>query len=52
MNYGKEVEALKFFYAEFYRKDLTKANEFKKSYDLALDLLQYQRENSAEYLYS
>ena len=25
---------------------------FKKSYDLPLDLLQYRRENSAEYLYS
>ena len=27
-------------------------NQFNKSYDLPLDLLQYQRENSAEYLYS
>ena len=27
-------------------------NKFKKSFDLPLDLLQYQRENSAEYLYS
>ena len=27
-------------------------NKFKKSYDLPLDLLQYRRENSAEYLYS
>ena len=26
--------------------------KFKKSYDLPLDLLQYRRENSAEYLYS
>ena len=26
--------------------------EFNKSYDLPLDLLRYQRENSAEYLYS
>ena len=25
-------------------------NEFKKSYDLPLNLLQYQKENSAEYL--
>ena len=27
-------------------------SKFKKSYDLPLDLLQYRRENSAEYLYS
>ena len=27
-------------------------NRFNKSYDLPLDLLQYRRENSAEYLYS
>ena len=27
-------------------------NKFNKSYDLPLDLLQYRRENSAEYLYS
>ena len=26
--------------------------KFKQSYDLPLDLLQYRRENSAEYLYS
>ena len=28
------------------------SGKFKKSYDLPLDLLQYRRENSAEYLYS
>ena len=27
-------------------------NKFKKSYDLPLNLLQYRKENSAEYLYS
>ena len=27
-------------------------HKFKKSYDLPLDLLQYRKENSAEYLYS
>ena len=27
-------------------------NKFKKSYDLPLNLQQYRRENSAEYLYS
>ena len=27
-------------------------DEFKKSYDLPLNLLQYRKENSAEYLYS
>ena len=27
-------------------------SKFKKSYDLPLDLQQYRRENSAEYLYS
>ena len=26
-------------------------NKFNKSYNLSLDLLQYRRENSAEYLY-
>ena len=31
---------------------VNKEKEFKKSYDLSLDLLQYRRENSAEHLYS
>ena len=30
----------------------TRLETIKESYDLPLDLLQYRRENSAEYLYS
>ena len=36
---------------DFYDTGLPSPSEFKKSYDLPLDLLQYRRENSAEYLY-
>ena len=35
-----------------HRSQHFKKCKFKKSYDLPLDLLQYRRENSAEYLYS
>ena len=36
----------------FYDVTQNKNKKFNKSYDLPLDLLQYRRENSAEYLYS
>ena len=35
---------------EKYKAYRNALNRFKKSYDLPLDLLQYRRENSAEYL--
>ena len=41
-----------FHHLQKYRNWQRQVQKFKKSYDLPLDLLQYRRENSAEYLYS